>query len=392
MATPAVLVLRSKTLRRGIVAAILAPMVAGLMLVVMAIAALASIFFGGGSTTGAVSSSGTLQITFSSSEPAQSAYALAHIPATQSGPSVVSFPILYAAATANGRCVMPWPLLAGVTNQESSFGTSRAPGVHGGRNAAGAEGPFQFEPATFAGYANPIPDFPGAARPPTPYDAVDAAFAAARKLCANGILTNPKLALWTYNAGGAGISYVLVNGVLTVVYNQALFAHSSDNPAKYVLDVLAFAARAGSGTISGSGNLTVTGLAPGAGNIGLERRRSALWMHLLASGNCQQLVQSSCFAAMPTILNSYDGITLPSDPSQMRQDLVLAQTPLPGDIVLFGDSKTIYGGVYGVVANQAGNQIAVVSSEIEIIQLSQPLTVGSRIGGRIVRFIGSPFG
>ena len=392
MAAPVVLALRSKRVRQGILVVVVAPVVAGVMLIVMVVAALASILFGSGGGTGTVSSTGSLQITFSSAEPAESAYALAHIPATQNGPSVVSFPILYAAATQNGRCVMPWPLLAGVTNEESSFGTSKSAGVRSGANGAGAEGPFQFEPATFAGYANPIPVFPGATRPPSPFDAVDAAFAAARKLCADGILTNPKLALWSYNAGGAGISYILLNGVLTVVYNDALFAHSSDNPAKYVLDVLAFAANAGSGTITGSASLSVTGLAPGAGNVQAERQRSAMWMDLLAGGNCQQLLQSSCLDAMPAILNSYDGIALPSDPSQMRQDLVATQTPLPGDIVLFGDSKTTDGGVYGVIVDQATNQIAMVNSGIEMIQLSAPLTVGQRISGLTVQLIGSPFG
>ena len=392
MAAPVALALRSKTVRRGVLVLVLAPMLAAMILIVMVVASLASILFGSGGGTGSVSSTGSLQITFSSTEPAESAYALAHIPATQNGPSVVSFPILYAASTQNGRCVMPWPLLAGVTNEESSFGTSKSAGVRGGANGAGAEGPFQFEPATFAGYANPIPAFPGAARPPSPYDAVDAAFGAARKLCADGILTNPKLALWSYNAGGAGISNILVNGVLTVVYNDALFAHSSDNPAKYVLDVLAFAANAGSGTITGSASLSVTGLAPGAGNVQAERQRSAMWMDLLAGGNCQQLLQSSCLDAMPAILNSYDGIALPSDPSQMRQDLVATQTPLPGDIVLFGDSKTTDGGVYGVIVDQATNQIAMVSSWIEIIQLPGPLAVGQTIGGLTVQFIGSPFG
>jgi hypothetical protein len=42
----------------------------------------------------------------------------------------------------------------------------------------------QFEPATFAAYDEPVP--PGGAKPPSPYDAVDAVYAAARDLCANG--------------------------------------------------------------------------------------------------------------------------------------------------------------------------------------------------------------
>ena len=42
----------------------------------------------------------------------------------------------------------------------------------------------QFEPATFAEYDEPVP--PGGANPPSPYDQIDADYAAARDLCANG--------------------------------------------------------------------------------------------------------------------------------------------------------------------------------------------------------------
>ena len=43
-----------------------------------------------------------------------------------------------------------WP---GIGKVESDHGQSDAPGVHSGANYAGAEGPMQFEPATFAQYA-----------------------------------------------------------------------------------------------------------------------------------------------------------------------------------------------------------------------------------------------
>ena len=56
--------------------------------------------------------------------------------------------------------------------------------MHSGANSAGAEGPMQFEPATFAAYDEPVP--PGGADPPSPYDPTDAVYAAARELCANG--------------------------------------------------------------------------------------------------------------------------------------------------------------------------------------------------------------
>ena len=86
-----------------------------------------------------------------------------------------------AAATCPG---LPWTILAAIGTVESDNGQSTLPGVHSGANAAGAEGPMQFEPATFAEYDEPVP--PGGAVPPSPYDPTDAVYAAARLLCANG--------------------------------------------------------------------------------------------------------------------------------------------------------------------------------------------------------------
>ncbi len=52
-----------------------------------------------------------------------------------------------AAATCPG---LPWTVLAAIGTVESDNGRSTLPGVHSGANAAGAEGPMQFEPATFS--------------------------------------------------------------------------------------------------------------------------------------------------------------------------------------------------------------------------------------------------
>ena len=111
------------------------------------------------------------------------------IPATPNAASAGGRPIppavlgLYvqAAATCPG---LDWTILAAIGAVESGNGTSNLPGVHSGHNDAGAEGPMQFEPATFAEYSEPVP--PGGADPPSPYDPVDAVYAAARMLCANG--------------------------------------------------------------------------------------------------------------------------------------------------------------------------------------------------------------
>ncbi len=114
-----------------------------------------------------------------------------------------------AAATCPG---LPWTVLAGIGTVESGNGTSVLPGVHSGANWAGAEGPMQFEPATFAVYDRPVP--PGGASPPSPYDPADAVYAAARDLCVNGA------------AGGADLP-------------GAVFAFNHDT--RYVAGVLALA-------------------------------------------------------------------------------------------------------------------------------------------------------
>jgi len=85
-----------------------------------------------------------------------------------------------AAATCPG---LPWPVLAAIGTVESNSGQSPGPGVSSGANRAGAEGPMQFEPQTFASYATVGP---GGARPASPYDAVDAVYTAAALLCADG--------------------------------------------------------------------------------------------------------------------------------------------------------------------------------------------------------------
>src|ERR1700677_4710608 len=77
---------------------------------------------------------------------------------------------------------LPWQVLGGLGTVESGNGESAAPGVHAGANFAGAEGPMQFDPATFTEYA--VNADPG--QPLSPYDPQDAIWTAAAMLCANG--------------------------------------------------------------------------------------------------------------------------------------------------------------------------------------------------------------
>ena len=109
---------------------------------------------------------------------------------------------------------LPWGVLAGIGKVESDHGRSDAPGVHSGANYAGAEGPMQFEPATFAKYA--VNADPG--QPLTPYDPADAIYTAAAMLCANGARGDSQ----------PGI-------------RQAIFAYN--HAAWYVTEVLSWAAR-----------------------------------------------------------------------------------------------------------------------------------------------------
>jgi hypothetical protein len=107
---------------------------------------------------------------------------------TPGGPSVEALsdiPPAYLAwyLAAAGTCSgLPWDVLAGIGKVESDHGRSAAPGVRSGANSAGAEGPMQFEPATFARYAVNADH----ASELSPYNPADAIYTAAAMLCADG--------------------------------------------------------------------------------------------------------------------------------------------------------------------------------------------------------------
>ncbi len=102
---------------------------------------------------------------------------------------------------------LPWSVLAGIGTVESDNGQSNAPGVHSGHNFAGAEGPMQFLPATFAQYAS------GPDKPLSPYDPADAIDSAAAMLCASGARggtgTGIENAVFAYNHAGWYVSEVM---------------------------------------------------------------------------------------------------------------------------------------------------------------------------------------
>jgi cell wall-associated NlpC family hydrolase len=113
---------------------------------------------------------------------------------------------MQASATCAG---LDWTILAGIGEVESDHGRSTLPGVSSGANAAGAEGPMQFEPATFAHYDAPVP--PGGASPASIYDPADAIYAAARMLCTDGARNGTDLyaAIYAYNHSASYVASVL---------------------------------------------------------------------------------------------------------------------------------------------------------------------------------------
>ena len=225
-----------------------------------------------------------------------------------------------AAATCPG---LPWTVLAAIGTVESDNGQSTLPGVHSGANSAGAEGPMQFEPATFAEYDEPEP--PGGADPPSPYDPTDAVYAAARLLCANGA------------AGGVDLA-------------GAVYAYN--HSASYVAEVLALAQ-----TYASSPTTTAeAGSSDSAASVAVSWALSQIGTPYIWGGetagvgfDCSGLVQAAYAVA---------GVSLPrvaQDQYNTTPKLAPGAPLAPGDLVFFGggpDSVDHVGLFVGVVGGQ----------------------------------------
>lgn len=254
-------------------------------------------------------------------------------------------------------CVgLPWTVLAAIGTIESDNGQSDLPGVQSGANAAGAEGPMQFLPATFAEYAEPVPI--GGADPPSPYDPTDAVYAAARLLCANGA------------AGGTDIA-------------GAIFAYN--HSTSYVQQVLTLA--------QSYGGIAATPVdLPGstAGAVAVEWALAQIGTPYVWGGetpgvgfDCSGLVQAAYAVAgirLPRVAqDQYDGT--PKLP---------AGSPLsPGDLVFFGgDPSSIdHVGLYVGVVDGESVMVDAPYTGADVRAEGFPATVGAPFGGLV--FVGA---
>jgi soluble lytic murein transglycosylase-like protein len=109
-----------------------------------------------------------------------------------------------AASTCPG---LDWTVLAAIGKIESNHGQSTLPGVHSGRNSAGAGGPMQFLASTWAAYGVDGNHDGVADR----YNPVDAIYGAAHYLCANGAGDPRRLrgAIFRYNHADWYVNEVL---------------------------------------------------------------------------------------------------------------------------------------------------------------------------------------
>jgi cell wall-associated NlpC family hydrolase len=264
-----------------------------------------------------------------------------------------------AAATCPG---LPWTILAAIGTIESDNGQSDLPGVHSGDNAAGAEGPMQFEPKTFATYDEPVP--PGGAVPPSPYDPTDAVYAAARLLCADG------------GAGGADLS-------------GAVYAYN--HSASYVAQVLALAqSYAAAPTDLGPGAAAGTLVSDsGAGAVAASWALSQIGTPYVWGGetsgvgfDCSGLVQAAYAVA---------GIALPrvaQDQYDRTSKLGPGAELVPGDLVFFGGgpSSIDHVGLFVGVVNGQDVMVDAPHTGADVRAETFPATAGASFGSLL--FVG----
>jgi hypothetical protein len=237
------------------------------------------------------------------------------------------------------RCPMPWTILAAVGEVESDQG--RDAGV----SSAGAVGPMQFEPATWARWGV---DGDGDGKK-DPRDPADAFPAAADYLCSLGVAKNPHGALVAYNCGNAGASCQTAS-------------------AGYAATVLATAATYG--TTTGTSPVAQQAVQVALNQVGTPY----VWGGESAAGfDCSGLVQFSYARA---------GVTLPRTAQQQYDatpHLPVATELQAGDLVFFGAGP---GAVDHVgIALGDGRMVDAPHTGTDVRLDEIPVTVGAAYGG-----------
>ena len=101
---------------------------------------------------------------------------------------------------AGHRYGIPWTVLAAIHKTETDFATSNC-----AVSTAGAQGPMQFLPATFAAYGVAAPGHSGS---PNINNVDDAIYTAAHMLAADGYQTSPSNAIFAYNHSRAYVRQI----------------------------------------------------------------------------------------------------------------------------------------------------------------------------------------
>jgi peptidoglycan DL-endopeptidase CwlO len=240
---------------------------------------------------------------------------------------------------------LPWSVLAGIGTVESGNGQSDLPGVHSGANFADAEGPMQFEPATFAEYAT------GPDKPLSPYDPADAIYTAAAMLCASG-------------ARGGSASGI----------EAAVFAYN--HAQWYVTEVMSWAAKYAA---QGSSAVVATAIAFAKAQIGKPYQWGAAGP---GSYDCSGLVYAAYAAADIHIARTtyqwqQDGPVIPLNQIQPGDLLFSAGsdgTPAdPGHVVMY------LGGGQVVQAPQTGQDVQIDPVDLaSVVVATRPPDLASR--------------
>jgi cell wall-associated NlpC family hydrolase len=217
--------------------------------------------------------------------------------ATADIPSAYLELFMRAAATCPG---LSWTVLAGIGKEETNFGRTSSM-----ISTAGAVGPMQFLPSTFAEYAQPVP--PGGANPPTPWDPTDAVYAAARMLCANGARSGSDLyqAIYSYN-------------------------HADWYVAAVLRDAASYAQTPSGDPQATTGPAQATAIDYAEGQLGIPYSWGAESPGV--AFDCSGLIQAAYAAA---------GIRLPrvaTDQYQATTPLPAGTPLLPGDLVFYGNA------------------------------------------------------